>query len=173
MVDLLRHALRNFADSDPAMHTDHEAQAWVDWLDAVRGNMKSSCDVSRPLTGSSPQMLQRPGLDLQLYKKALRHLRQLCHKSGKLPIGCTLTSDIDCDREPISSSSFSDVYKGTLGGRSVALKRLRLHIDDQDAVLEVRRYPASQMCFPYFLTRHSSKKRAFGGHSGMPTLCNF
>jgi serine/threonine protein kinase len=38
---------------------------------------------------------------------------------------------------PISSSHFSDIYRGRCGGRDVAVKALRLHIDEIHVVKKV------------------------------------
>jgi hypothetical protein len=40
--------------------------------------------------------------------------------------------------EPTSQSHFSDIWSGTLDGRRVAIKALRLHEDERDQVKKVR-----------------------------------
>lgn len=111
-----------------------EAQGWIDWLDQVRGT------GARPfcVRADTVKALLSVEADDELYNPAVHRLKALCQESGCLPASSTLPSDIVYEQEPISSSGYSDVYRGELAGQPSALKVLRLHIDIQATVLKAR-----------------------------------
>jgi hypothetical protein len=75
----------------------------------------------------------------KLYKRSLHRLRDLCGRSGSLPEVYFLAHDIELlDSNPVSHGGFSDVYRGTCAGNSVALKVLRVSVDDRENVKKVR-----------------------------------
>jgi hypothetical protein len=77
--------------------------------------------------------------DSDLYSRALRKLRDLCCKTGLIPEGCQIVDEILLEAEhPLSQSGFSDVYRGVCNGHPVAVKALRIHIDDRVKVQRVR-----------------------------------
>lgn len=66
----------------------------------------------------------------------MRALRFLCRESGRLPSSWFLKAVVDASVLP-SSSGFSDVYHGHLGEDRVALKVLKVHVDDHAKVRKV------------------------------------
>lgn len=74
----------------------------------------------------------------ELFRNALQKLRQLCGRSNQLPTECYLSSSIRLEvKHAVSQGGFSDVYCGVMSGRQVALKALRIHVDDQARVNKV------------------------------------
>jgi serine/threonine protein kinase len=72
------------------------------------------------------------------YAPALLRLRRLCRNSGLAPTSCKLSKEVQMlTSVPISSSHFSDIYRGRLDGHEVAVKALRLHMDDIQSVKKV------------------------------------
>lgn len=61
--------------------------------------------------------------------------RRLCRESGRLPSSWFL--DAVKDNNIPSSSGYLDVYQGRLGEDWVALKELRVHVDDHAKVRKV------------------------------------
>ena len=65
------------------------------------------------------------------FGKCLRDLRRICGPRGILPTSYTLSSDhLMIDTDPFLSGGFCDVYKGTLDGSTVCVKRMRVYIKD-------------------------------------------
>jgi hypothetical protein len=74
-----------------------------------------------------------------LYAQRVRRLRQLCRSSGLVPTYCKIPKDVTLlGSAPVSQSHFSDIYHGKLDEREVAIKVLRLHMDDIQTVKKVR-----------------------------------
>jgi hypothetical protein len=67
-------------------------------------------------------------------------LREWCRTSGRLPSSCTLAVNVELESPGRSSSSstLSDVYRGHSSGILVAVKALRVHVDDHEIVRKVR-----------------------------------
>ena len=60
--------------------------------------------------------------------------------SFELPPGVTnLTGQISMEQFPLSSGGFADVYRGQLGSKVVAVKRLRVYTLEQEVLIN-RRY---------------------------------
>lgn len=67
----------------------------------------------------------------------MRQLRSICREVECLPMSCIIQGDMALSQRPVSSSAYSDVYKGRMGGQAVALKSLRIHASNQSKVLKV------------------------------------
>lgn len=80
----------------------------------------------------------------ELCSRSLSRLRALCRETSRLPASCSLPNNITYGRDPISSSAFSDVYRGQLNGRAVALKALRIHVDNRVKVTKVSIFSTTQ-----------------------------
>jgi hypothetical protein len=77
-----------------------------------------------------------------LYAGAVRRLRRLCRTSQLVPTSCKLPHDVtDISAKPVCQSHFSDIFRGKLEGRDMAIKALRLH---SDQIEEVKK--ASYIC---------------------------
>ncbi|KAJ8079700.1 hypothetical protein PM082_016521 [Marasmius tenuissimus] len=92
------------------------------------------------------------------YRRALRRLRNLCEWHDLLPRWCQAPLDDYPTLEsahPVGVGGYADVFRGTMGTRLVALKRLRLHVyEDKEQVRKAfRREVAlwSQMKHPNLL----------------------
>lgn len=88
-----------------------------------------------------PQALRSRHVDPRsaLYGNALRKLREIGRKAGQLPSSCHLADDsIKLDNErSVSESAISDIYRGKIGKRKVAVKVLRMHMDNREKVEKV------------------------------------
>jgi hypothetical protein len=74
-----------------------------------------------------------------LHKRTLYKLCDLCGRSGLLPESYCLVEDIQLlGNRPISLGGSSDVFRGTYAERLVAVKVLRVSVDDQDNVKKVQ-----------------------------------
>ena len=88
-----------------------------------------------------PQALRSKHVDPSsaLYGNALRKLREIGRKAGQLPSSCHLADDsikLDSERT-VSASNISDIYRGKLGKRKVAVKALRWHMDNREKIEKV------------------------------------
>ena len=64
-------------------------------------------------------------------RKCLRELRSRCGTGAILPTSYTLSPDLlSIAPEPFASGGFGDVYKGTLNGSRVCIKRARVYTRD-------------------------------------------
>jgi hypothetical protein len=98
-----------------------------------------SCSLL-PLSRHGTQALLTTDPSTELYKTQFRLLRRQCRTSGLVPTSCRITRGIDrSGSEPVSRSSMSDIYRGTLNGVEVAIKVLRLHMNDVQHAQKVRR----------------------------------
>jgi hypothetical protein len=71
-------------------------------------------------------------------RHALRELRRFCRTSQTLPHSCKITHNIQLDSQNvISYSALSDIYRGTCDGITVAVKLLRIHMDNMDVIKKV------------------------------------
>jgi hypothetical protein len=69
---------------------------------------------------------------------ALPELRRCCRTSQTLPHSCKITHQIQLEpHHAISCSALSDIYRGTCDGVAVAVKSLRIHMDNMDIVKKV------------------------------------
>jgi hypothetical protein len=78
--------------------------------------------------------------DNQLLSIAMKELRRWCRTREALPRSCTLAHQIKMpeSKQPVSQSALSDVFRGECNGTAVAIKSIRLHMDDVAAVKKVR-----------------------------------
>ena len=87
----------------------------------------------------TPQILD--GLDRtgSPFKKCLRLLRKTCSALTVLPSTYELSGELSVTTTlPVAFGGFCDVYKGTLPGGNVCIKRFRISTpDDQVAVRQV------------------------------------
>ena len=118
----------------------------VNYLDEVR------CRVSPPHSLLKPaQALDCLDPSGPAFRKCLRELRSRCGAGGILPISYILLPHrINVGSEPFASGGFGDVYKGTLDGSMVCIKRIRVYTPDgpQKAArvrCRRRRFPCSQL----------------------------
>jgi hypothetical protein len=74
-----------------------------------------------------------------LYGAGVKCLRRWCRTKGHLPSSCMLSTSIVLDSQhAISSSALSDIYRGEFVRTVVAVKTLRIHMDNQQEVRKVR-----------------------------------
>jgi hypothetical protein len=76
----------------------------------------------------------------KLLSIAMKELRRWCRTCEALPRSCTLAHQIKMpeSNQPVSQSALSDVFRGECNGTAVAIKSIRLHMDDVAAVKKVR-----------------------------------
>ncbi|KAL0061362.1 hypothetical protein AAF712_011820 [Marasmius tenuissimus] len=90
-------------------------------------------DVSEPLLNDEHNHGEQPA---DSYRRALRRLRNLCEWHDLLPRWCQAPMENYPTLEsahPVGVGGYADVFRGTMGTRLVALKRLRLHVyEDKD-----------------------------------------
>jgi hypothetical protein len=74
-----------------------------------------------------------------LYAQGVQRLRRLCRNTQLVPAPCVLPKAVtELSPKPFSQSHFSDIWRGKLDGRNVAIKALRLHADEAQVVKKVR-----------------------------------
>ena len=95
----------------------------VDYLDKVRRRVSF---LLSPL--KQPQTLDILDPASPAFRKCLRELRNLCGTRMKLPTSYTLSSSLlNIGRQPVASGGSGDIYKGTLNGSMVCVKRVRVY----------------------------------------------
>jgi serine/threonine protein kinase len=73
-----------------------------------------------------------------LYGQRVQRLRRLCRFSGLVPTSCKIPKDVTLlSPMPVSQSHFSDIYRGKLDEPDVAVKVLRLHMDEIQTIQKV------------------------------------
>jgi hypothetical protein len=73
-----------------------------------------------------------------LYPLAFSTLSKLCRRAFRVPTACFVEDPILLDHAlPLHQTHYSDIYQGRLKAAPVALKALRIHGDDRDAVIQV------------------------------------
>ena len=97
----------------------------VDYLDEVRLHITPphlSLKQSQTLGGLDPSGAA--------FRKCLREFRDICGR-GILPTSCTLSSHLlNMRSELFDSGGYGDVYKGSLDGSNVCIKRIRVYTKD-------------------------------------------
>jgi len=95
----------------------------VDYLDKV------FCHITLPPSPLMPlEVLDGLDPSCPAFRKCLRELRKICGTCGVLPTSYILTTDpLDIGPEPVDSGGFGDVYRGTLNGLPVCIKRVRAY----------------------------------------------
>jgi hypothetical protein len=82
----------------------------------------------------------------EVYKQSLHNLRQLCCREGRTPTACRLPGTVDMEvLQPVAHGGYSDVYRGTYDGCSVAVKALRVHLSERERLMKVVR-PMFVLC---------------------------
>jgi hypothetical protein len=73
-----------------------------------------------------------------LYAQGVQRLRRLCRNTQLVPTSCVIPKAVtSISDKPFSQSHFSDIWKGKLDRRDVAIKALRLHVDEAQEVKKV------------------------------------
>jgi hypothetical protein len=77
-----------------------------------------------------------------------RIIRRLSEACDKLPSSIFVTGVSDRDRDPSFGGGFADIYRAAYKGKVVALKRLRDHVEGENArtVRKVRYCSAAGAC---------------------------
>ena len=111
-----------FRENAPNLETD--GLVWlVDYLDKVRPRVSL---LRYPL--KQPQALDTLDPASPAFRKCLRELRNLCGTRMILPTSYTLLSLLlTIGRQPVASGGSGDIYKGTLSGSAVCVKRVRVY----------------------------------------------
>lgn len=95
----------------------------VDYLDKVRHR---TAHPHSPLKSS--QVLGDLDPSSTASRECLRELRNICGIKATLPKSYTLSSGrLNIDPEPFIQGGFGDVYRGTLDGLKVCVKRMRVY----------------------------------------------
>jgi serine/threonine protein kinase len=135
LVANLKEQLRLAVD---ARHIER-VQNVIDALDEVRPHFHSLC--MHTSASSSPQALGHTSTRSSLYGQGVQRLRRWCRTSKCLP-SCYMLADVvelaSRPGHPFSSSALSDVYKGRSRTTEVAVKVIRQHANNHEAVRKVR-----------------------------------
>jgi hypothetical protein len=115
----------------------HLSQAGVDWLSHVRRRRRMrACAIAHGLT---LQVVLSTHPSHAAYAQGVRRLRRLCRETDLVPTSCQVPLALVTDSTiPFSQTAFSDVWSAMLEGRRVAVKALRLHVDDVHKLRRVR-----------------------------------
>ena len=84
-----------------------------------------------PLSTQARQVLHHLDPSTPTSRKCLRELRTICGARVMLPTSYILSSQhLEVDSEPFTSGGSGDVYKGTLDGSKICVKRVRMYSRD-------------------------------------------
>jgi hypothetical protein len=117
--------------------------------------------LSEVLLSSNPSSM--------LYAQGVQRLRRLCRDTQLVPTSCVLPKAVtNISDKPFSQSHFSDIWRGKIDRRDVAVKALRLHVDKAQEVKKVGHAPSTSI---KALTRqrHTFMNLYFGNVCAMPT----
>jgi hypothetical protein len=122
--------MEDWVSQDTMPKHQTELQANIDFIDNVSDFQKTLSGIIVP---RYLQVLLRVNPATALYSHLLRQFRSLCQKSLLLPASCYLKdeSNIILNNQSPAYGGFSDVSQGTYGKTVIALKRLRLHVDNK------------------------------------------
>lgn len=110
--------------------------------------------------------------DSVLYVRALRHLQALCRYTKYLPASCYLREPVTLlNQGPIHQSAFSDVYRGRLGAVDVAVKAIRIRLDNRVKVEKVSNSLDALTVLVLMSSRRITTKSSSGDGFGIRTLC--
>jgi hypothetical protein len=75
----------------------------------------------------------------ECYGRGIQYIRRWCRTSGHMPSAFLLIDPIDhASFERRSQTALSDVYMGSLGGKAIAVKAVRLLEENRAQIKEVR-----------------------------------
>ena len=98
----------------------------IDYLDKVRRSI-ASCHSLLKLA----QALDCLDPSSSASRKCLRELRSICGARVKLPTSYTLPFQVlEIEEMPFTGGASSDVYKGTLNGSKICVKRIQVYAQD-------------------------------------------
>ena len=107
----------------------------VDFLDDVR----RFPSVFRPVVKQTPQALSTIPTTDDVFRQCLRKLRAICGCHTTLPSSHVVSGDlVKIGSHPIAFGGFADVWEGTLGGRKVCVKVLRVTLNEDQSLTKVR-----------------------------------
>ena len=107
----------------------------VDFLDDVR----PLSSPLRPVVKQPPQTLSAIPTTDDVFRQCLRKLRAICGCHTTLPSSHVVSGDLaKLGDHPIAYGGFADVWGGTLGGRQVCVKVLRVSLNDDQSLTKVR-----------------------------------
>jgi hypothetical protein len=95
----------------------------------LAGHLHDVWLISTPTTShsSTPQILDDLDSMSSPSRKCLHVLRKICSSRMILPSAYEVSGELSfTTTEPVAFGGFCDVYKGTLGGADVCIKRLRI-----------------------------------------------
>lgn len=73
----------------------------------------------------------------ETYRRAFIRVRALCRYTNTLPQSCLLQGSITLSGDPVKQTALSDVYQGVYENTDVAVKVIRINIDNRDRVEKV------------------------------------
>jgi hypothetical protein len=116
-------------------------QILVDELDQVRCPRRQIAILTLLIYVQLDKAILAAEPSNRLLSIAIQELRRWCRECKILPRSCVLAHQVKMQEpnEPVSFSSLSDVFRGEYNGTTVAIKRIRLHMDDMAAVKKVCR----------------------------------
>lgn len=130
----------------------------IDYLDTVRCHVALSHSLLNQTQVLDDLDPPSPG-----FRKCLRALKTICGTRAILPSSYTTSSHrLNIGPEPFASGGYGDVYKGTLDGRRVCIKRVRVYIQDgprKAARVRFLTLPLSPFAITDETLRSSAKRR--------------
>ena len=174
-LDELEELLDTLKGWTPEDDTEEDgAQIKIDLLDKASSCTRLVCKPQSILTPK--KIIARITSEDAIYSRAVRRLQVLCQKAGRLPSSCLLQTGLVTEMsEPLSKSGFSDVYCGYVGKLQVALKVLRLHVDDKTKVMKVCSIVLVilKLCLMERALRRTTVRPSYGNRSGIPISSGF
>jgi hypothetical protein len=112
------------------------SQDGVDWLSHVRHIHRMRRGVIAHDLALQVVLSTHPSHGA--YAQGVRRLRRLCRETYLVPTSCKVPLAVFADSStPFSQTAFSDVWSAILEGRRVAVKALRLHVNQVSNVRRV------------------------------------
>ena len=132
-----------------ALNLQNDGLVWlVDYLDNVRRRVSLFCSLLK-----QAQALDALDPASPAFRKCLRELRNICGTRMILPTSYTLSSSLlNIGRQPVASGGSGDIYKGTLNGLNVCVKRVRVYSKEGPKKATKVRHQRHHTSCPPFLT---------------------
>ena len=106
---------------------DDDVMWLVNYLDTVCPRSTVPCSPLKQV-----QVLSDLDPASQTSRRCLRALRSICGTRRVPPASYILTPNLlEIDRLPLTSGGSCDVYKGTLNGSDVCIKRVRVYVQNE------------------------------------------
>ncbi|KAJ6554040.1 kinase-like domain-containing protein [Mycena vulgaris] len=117
------------------------------------------------------QNMLRKTLSQENRLETRRMLRRVSEASNKLPSSMFITGVTDCDAEPSFGGGYADVFRASLKGKAVALKRLREYVYGQNAAAVRLKFCQEALIWQSLNHPHILRLLGIDRETFSPSLC--